>query len=130
MNKQLKTIFTVLIAYLTIHGLLLIMFPQICDFLGWNYKITLLVFWIPLIFNMIVISSMWMKIEYGEAGFEHTNAFGLTRVFQYDEVIEIIDKGRNVRIITARKNILLFNSFSGVRSFAAYIKEKNPNIKY
>lgn len=91
--------------------------------------LSLLVLWIPLVFSIISFSFMSVKIEYGEDGFIYTNVFGVKKNFCYTDVIEIIDKGGNVRVITERKNILLLNVLSGVRYFTSYVKVKNPNVK-
>lgn len=128
LNRQMKKLFVCMAVFLLIAGLALAIFPQICGFFGFNYKIVLPILWIPLIFDFTMLAFMLVRIEYTESGFKYINAFGFKKVFGYDDVIEIIDKGKNVRVITKSKKILLFNAFSGVRSFTAYIRERNANV--
>lgn len=129
MNKSMRRIFFGLAFFLLIVGLTLVIFPWSCSFFGFDYEFVLLVFWIPFIFDFVMLALMFVKIEYTETCFKYINAFGIKKVFEYNDVIEIVDRGKNVRVITKNKKILLFNAFSGVRSFTSYIREKNGNVK-
>ena len=126
---MLKKPCTVLMIFSVAIGLLLVIFPQICDWFEFDYKTTLLVWWIPLTLDIIVLFPLLVKFEYDEEKFEYTNAFGFTRIFQYEDIVEVIEKKSSVRIITTSKKIRLGRGFCGAEPFTAYLKEKSNHGK-
>ena len=105
-------------------GILLVLFPQICGWYGFDYKITLLVWWIPLLLDIVLFSRFLVEFKYDEEGFEYKNSFGFTRFFRYEDIAEVIERKRTVRIITASKKIRFGKGLCGADRFLAYLKEK------
>ena len=79
--------------------------------------------------DIIVLFPLLVKFEYDEEKFEYTNAFGFTRIFQYEDIVEVIEKKSSVRIITTSKKIRLGRGFCGAEPFTAYLKEKSNHGK-
>ncbi|MBP5349364.1 MAG: hypothetical protein J6Z13_03300 [Clostridia bacterium] len=127
MNFEMRTFFLVSCLFVTLIGVLLIVFPQISAFCKFDYVVTLLVWWLPVIFDLIVLSFMMISIQYDENGFTYRNAFGLKRRFRYQEIEKIVEV-RNTVIVTKRKKIVLFNAMSGSFAFSRYLSEIAPDI--
>ena len=127
MNFEMRTFFLVSCLFITLIGVLLIVFPQISAFCKFDYVVTLLVWWLPVIFDLIVLSFVMISIQYDEDGFTYRNAFGLKRRFRYQEIEKIVEV-RNTVIVTKRKRIVLFNAMSGLFAFSRYLSEIAPDI--
>ena len=116
-------------AFVAIIGVLLVIFPQISAWLGFDFKITLLVLWIPLIFDIMVLMPLFGKFNYSEEEFEYTNVFGFTRIFQYKDILKLIETKRRVKIVTANKKICVWKGFCGAEAFIDFLKEKIDRSK-
>ena len=105
-------------------GVLLILFPQICESVGFDYPITLFIVWIPLILSMIICSRLFVKINYNEEIFEYTNAFGHRKTFRYEDIRNIIEKNGFVTMITENKKLRFGKGLYGADQFIAYLKKR------
>ena len=129
LTPQIRRFVATATGLLGLYTLALAIFPSLSVAMGIPYGHLLIQYGIPLLFDCIALMFFFVRINYTEEGFEYINAFGYKRKFRYDEVVRIIDNGGNVRVITTRKKIILFNVFSGVRDFTAYVKLQNSNVK-
>ena len=55
MSKRLILFLVPSLIIMFVMGVLLILFPEICDSIGFDYKLTLLALWIPSIMNAVVL---------------------------------------------------------------------------
>lgn len=108
-------------------GILLILFPQICESIGFDYRITLLIVWVLLILNFIVCARFFVKIKYDDEKIEYTNAFGYKKTFRYEDIHNIIEKNGFIRIIIENKTIRFGKGLYGADRFIAYLKERLVN---
>ena len=122
--KMLTKQVNVLMTFVVVVGILLVIFPQICEWLEFDYKTALLVWWIPLTLDLIIYVPVLVKFEYDQEKFEYTNAFGFTRVFRYEDVVKVIETKCFVRIITKNKQIRFGKGLCGAESFIDHLKER------
>lgn len=108
-------------------GILLILFPQICESIGFDYRITLLIVWVLVILNFIVCARFFVKIKYDDEKIEYTNAFGYKKTFRYEDIHNIIEKNGFIRIIIENKTIRFGKGLYGADRFIAYLKERLVN---
>lgn len=127
LNSKMRTFFLVSAIFVTLIGILLTVFPQIAAFYQFDYLVTLLVWWPPVVFVLIGSSFMMISVQYDEDGFTYKNAFGLKLRFRYQEIEKIVEV-RNTVIVTKRKKIVLFNAMSGSFAFSRYLSEIAPDI--
>ncbi len=128
LNKRLSTIFITMSIVLSVVGLALVIFPQICDIIEFDYIVTLSIWWVMLLFDNIILVRLLVRVKYYETFFEYTNAFGYTKRYSYEQVVKIEYKGGNVVVYLKDTNITLFNAFSGLNKFVD-ILNKNSNKK-
>ena len=122
--KMLTNYGVFLASVLSAIGILLVLFPQICTSIGFDYKITLLVIWMPIVLYIIVCSRMFVKIKYDTDSFEYINAFGYKRTFRYEDIHDVIEKNGFVTIMTEKKKIRFGKGLYGADRFTAYLKKR------
>lgn len=123
LDKFLFKIFFSGIIVIDIVGIALIGFPILCDIMGFDYTLTLILWCIPTIFDSTVFILLNKEVVYDDNSFTVRNAFGTRKTYLYSEIISV-QKKRNMKIKTRRGNILLFNCLYGVNEFHTFIREK------
>ena len=123
--KPTGIIFALLLIFVTLVGVALIAFPAICEIIGFNRVLTIILWWIPVIFNLAFCMFLYGRIEYDSQGFTYINALGFKRAYLYSDVQKIVDHG-NIRVITKdnKKILLLRNNFVGISPFIKRLEER------
>lgn len=123
LDKFIYTMFITCFIIVYIIGIVLICFPNLCEVMGFNYTITLIVWWIPALFSSTIFVLLNKEVVYNENSFTVRNSFGLRKTYSYSEIISI-EKTRNLIIKTKKGKILLFNSLYGIDVFYIFVQEK------
>jgi hypothetical protein len=122
--KMLTNYGVFLASVLSAIGILLVLFPQICESVGFDYQTTLIIVWVPIILGLVVYSCFFVKIKYNEEAFEYTNAFGYRKTFRYEDIHDVIEKNGFVTIMTEKKKIRFGKGLYGADRFTAYLKKR------
>jgi hypothetical protein len=122
--KAMSTNLFFLASILSAIGILLVLFPQICESVGFDYQTTLIIVWVPIILGLVVYSCFFVKIKYNEEAFEYTNAFGYRKTFRYEDIHDVIEKNGFIIIMTEKKKIRFGKGLYGADRFTAYLKKR------
>ena len=121
LRKQWTALMLVLIAC----GILFTLFPSwLLNWIGIDHKIVLLIFWGYALFLIIINLPKLTKYEYDEHSFKRINAFGFSKTFQYEDVVEVIETKTAYKIITKIKKIRFGRGLCGADNFIIYLKKK------
>ena len=124
LNRQIFLIFLVMAIFVFVVGVLILAIPAISKLLNINYIALIIVWWIPLIFDIFMFILMSVKIKYNEEDFVYTNAFGIKKNIKYNQITNIEIKANKIIVFTQQGKIRLLNAFSGVQEFLNFVKQK------
>lgn len=124
MNNNVVFIFIILCIFTSLIGLIIFILPSfIINVLKLNYIATILIWWIPLIFNDITLYFMLTKVKYNEEEIIVKKPLSKQKVYKFNEIIKYSNNG-NLKIKTKNGNFILFKAMSGTNSLRKTIKEK------
>ena len=121
---------TVLMVFVVVVGILLVIFPQFCEWVEFDYTTTIVVYWIPITLDLIIYVPLLLRLKYDEEKVKYTNAFGFTRSFRYEDIVEVVETKGFVKIVTANQKIRFGKGLCGAETFIDYLKEKSIVAKF
>lgn len=123
-NNKLSAVFIALLIFCNIVGILIIALPNVVtEILKFNYVTTICVWWIPIIFDSIVVYIMFTKATYDDEKITIKKLFSKPKVYYFSDIISYTKTG-NLKVVTKNGNFLLFNALSGTDSLRQVIEEK------
>lgn len=128
MDKTFKLIFVVLAILSNIIGIVILAFPSIIiDILGFNYLITIIVWWLPLIFNNAILYLLFTEAKYNDKGIFVNKVFSNEKFYKYDDILSYCETG-NLKVKTRNGSFVLLNAMAGTNSLRKILKSKRQNL--
>lgn len=124
LSKKFFAVFLALLSFVNIVGVLIIALPDVVtDYLRFNYTVTILVWWIPLIFSDAMGYFLFTKAMYDDEKIVVKKLFFKPKAYYYDDITDFSQSG-NLRVVTSKGKFVLFNAFAGTSSLREFIKQK------
>ncbi len=126
LTKPLFLLITAIPPFIAVVGLLLLIFPEACAYVGLDRTLTILLLlgWsIPM---MLLIPLFSTNIYYGEDFFVYRGVFWIKKTYSYEDIRETHRGGINGRNFTLvmkdGRRIRLFNAFFGLEGFVNAVR--------
>lgn len=124
LSKGLFAVFLTLLSVVNLVGVLIIALPDVVTvYLRFNYTATILVWWIPLIFNDAAGYFLFTQATYDDEKIVVKKLFSKPKAYCYDDITEFSPSG-NLRVVTSKGRFVLFNAFAGTSSLREFIEQK------
>ncbi len=128
MDKMFKSIFVVLAILSNIIGIVIFAFPSIIiAILGFNYLITIIVWWLPLIFSNAILYLLFTEAKYNDKGIFVKKVFSKEKFYKYDDILSYSETG-NLKVKTTKGSFVLLNAMAGTNSLRKILKSKRQNL--
>lgn len=124
LDKRISIAFIALLIFVNIVGILIVALPKVVtEYLGFNYVVTLCVWWIPVIFSGVVCGLASVQATYDEEKITVKRLFAKPKEYFYRD-ITYYSKIGNLKVVTANGSFTLFNALSGAKSLREFIQKK------
>ncbi len=102
-------------------GVIIIAFPKLIkEVFEFNYIATIIVWWIPMIFNNVIFYFLFTEVRYNDEEIIVKKPLRKVRKYKIDEIISFTKK-RNLIIKTTQGKIFLFRALSGTESLREFL---------
>ena len=123
-DKIFLRVFVVMAIFANIIGIIIFALPNfVANVLGFNYLVTIIIWWLPLMFNNIILIFMFTEASYNNEQIIVKTVFK-TKIYKLDEII-YFSKSGNLKVKTTRGNFLLFNAMYGTLHLREFLLSKN-----
>lgn len=124
MNKNIITIFIILCGFTALIGVLIFIFPNlITKLLGFNYIATIILWWVPLLFDILILYFMLIEASYNDEAIIVKKPFSKQRIYKFDEITKYSLTG-NLVVRTKDGKFTLLNAMAGTNTLREILKEK------
>ncbi len=128
-DPTFKNIFVVLAIISNLVGIVIFAFPRlISDILQFNYVATIIVWWLPLIFDNFILYSFFTEARYNDEGIFVKKAFSKEKFYKYDEILRYRETG-NLKVKTTKGSFVLINAMAGTNSLRNILKSRKQDKK-
>ncbi|MBQ9145627.1 MAG: hypothetical protein IJX70_04110 [Clostridia bacterium] len=125
MNKTIKNAFIIMAIITNLIGIIIFIFPNlITNILGFNYTATIIVWWLPVLFDNVILYFMLTKATYNDKEIIVKKALSKSKIYKYEDIISY-SESRNLRVKTKTGNFTLLNAMSGTNTLRQIIKSKS-----
>lgn len=124
MYQTFKLIFVVLAIISNLVGIVIFSFPSlIINILGFNYLATIIVWWLPLIFNNAILVLLFTEAKYNDEGIFVKKVFSKEKFYKYEEILSYSETG-NLKVKTKKGSFVLLNAMAGTNKLREILKAK------
>lgn len=108
-------------------GIIIIAFPKLIkEYLGFNYIASIIIWWIPLIFDNIVLYFASIKVNYNNQEIIIKRPLCKQKRYKFSEIISFTKTG-NLIVKTTHGRFILFKALAGTESLRTLLIEKEMN---
>ncbi len=127
-SKKFAIVFIALLIFINVIGVLIVALPNvITEYLEFNYVTTICVWWIPMIFDDVVMLLLFTKATYDDEKITVKKPFCKPKVYYYSDIISFTMTG-NLKVVTTKGKFMLFNMLAGTNSLRQLIAKKKSQV--
>jgi len=116
MDKKIISVFKIYSVFAIVIAIVIFAFPKfIKTTLGFNYIATIILWWIPLIFNTIILYFMLIEVSYNDENIIVKKPLLKPKTYNFSDIIYFSKTG-NLKVKTLKGNFLLFRAMAGTKT--------------
>lgn len=125
LSRGLFITFLTLLIFVNAIGILIVALPKIItEYMGFNYIVTILIWWIPLVFDDIIGYFLFTQAVYNDEKIVVKKLFSKPKTYYFSEIVSFSQTG-NLKVKTSSGSFMLFNVLAGTSSLRKSIMQKN-----
>lgn len=128
MDKKIISIFKIYSVFAIVIAIIIFAFPKfIKNTLGFNYIATIILWWMPLIFNTIILYLMLIEVKYDDEHIIVKKPLLKPKIYKFSEITDFSKTG-NLKVKTLKGNFILFKAMAGTQTLREILTSKTNNV--
>lgn len=121
LSKNIRIAFIVLSIFVDVVGVVIAAFPKlITEFYQFDYTVTVVVWYVPLIFDNVMLYFMLTEVKYDDNVIVVKRPLTKTKTYKVDDIVSITHTG-NLKVKTKQGSFTLFKALSGTESLRSFL---------
>lgn len=127
LDKKLRRTFIWLSIVVDLVGIFIVAFPYvIVNIFEFNYVATIIIWWVPVIFDNVILYFVMTEAKYDDTKIIVKKAFAKEKTFLICDIVYFSRKG-HLKVKTKTGNFVLFYALYGTASLRSFLIEKSMN---